>query len=73
MSSKVHAPSNRRDLVTVEELAAEFPVSRDWIYQLVRDGKIEHRRFGRRVAISRTAFDALTRRNAEQHVGSDLS
>ena len=56
-----------RDYLTVDELADEFRLSRAWIYREVREGRLPHLRFGKRVIVNRQEFEDYARRAAEHH------
>ena len=63
-------PPTARDQLTVNELVAEFPVSRQWVYARIRDGELEARKYGRRVVVSREAFQALGLAHLPTHAES---
>ena len=57
-------PPEKRDRLLVKELAAETAVSEPWIYRAISDGLLECHRYGRRITVSRKAFEELGRRGA---------
>lgn len=54
-----HAVIDRRLCVTVPEAAAMLGISRNFAYQLVREGKIPSIRFGKRILIPRVALEKM--------------
>jgi len=44
------------ELLTVEEFCAYLGIGRTTVYSLVQTGTIQHRRFGRRIWIPKTAL-----------------
>ena len=47
------------DALTVPEVAKLLRMSRQTIYNMIRDGKIPHFRIGNKVRLTRTDLDAL--------------
>ena len=62
-----------RENLSVDELAEDYPISREWIYREVREGRLPHLRFGRRISVNRQEFEDYARRAAKRHPGTDLS
>ena len=54
-----HAVIDRRLCVTVPEAAAMLGISRNFAYQLVREGKLPSIRFGKRILIPRVALEKM--------------
>ena len=57
-----HAVIDRRICVTVPEAAAMLGISRNFAYQLVREGKLPSIRFGKRILIPRVALEKMLER-----------
>jgi excisionase family DNA binding protein len=53
------ATIDRRLCVTVPEAAEMLPISRNFAYQLVREGKLPSIRFGKRILIPRVALEKM--------------
>ncbi len=58
-----HAVIDRRLCVTVPEAAAMLGISRNFAYQLVREGKLPSIRFGKRILIPRVALEKMLERS----------
>ena len=54
-----HAVIEKRLCVTVPEAAALLGISRNFAYQLVREGKLPSIRFGKRILIPRVALEKM--------------
>jgi excisionase family DNA binding protein len=54
-----HTVIDRRLCVTVPEAAAMLGISRNFAYQLVREGKLPSIRFGKRILIPRVALEKM--------------
>ena len=54
-----HAVIDKRLCVTVPEAAAMLGISRNFAYQLVREGKLPSIRFGKRILIPRVALEKM--------------
>ncbi len=44
-------------------------MSAEWIYRAIQEGPLEYLRYGRRITVSRKAFEELGRRAAARHAG----
>ena len=55
----LYATIDRRLCVTVPEAAEMLGVSRNFAYQLVREGKLPSIRFGKRILIPRAALERM--------------
>jgi len=54
-----HAALDKRLCITVPEAAAMLGISRNFGYQLVREGKLPSIRFGKRILIPRAALEKM--------------
>ena len=54
-----HTVIDKRLCVTVPEAAAMLGISRNFAYQLVREGKLPSIRFGKRILIPRVALEKM--------------
>ena len=54
-----YATIDRRLCVTVPEAAEMLPISRNFAYQLVREGKLPSIRFGKRILIPIAALERM--------------
>ena len=54
-----YATIDRRLCVTVPEAAGMLGISRNFAYQLVREGKLPSIRFGKRILIPRVALEKM--------------
>ena len=54
-----YATIDRRLCVTVPEAAEMLAISRNFAYQLVREGKLPSIRFGKRILIPRAALEKM--------------
>ena len=54
-----HANLDKRLCITVPEAAEMLRISRNFAYELVRQGKLPSIRFGKRILISRAALEKM--------------
>jgi excisionase family DNA binding protein len=62
----LYATIDRRLCVTVPEAAEMLGISRNFAYQLVREGKLPSIRFGKRILIPRAALEKMLERGVAQ-------
>ena len=58
--------SEERYCMTVPEAARKLGISRNFGYQLVREGKLPSRRFGKRILIPKVALEKMLEEGGEQ-------
>ena len=61
-----YATIDRRLCVTVPEAAEMMGISRNFAYQLVKEGKLPSLRFGKRILIPRVALEKMLERGIPQ-------
>ena len=66
-----HVVIDRRLCVTVPEAAAMLGISRNFAYQLVREGKLPSIRLGKRILIPRVALEKMLEGKQYEHLDRD--